>query len=157
MLVGTTAVTDWARGEELTYNVVQVVLLGLFVLVLLGLPVILRPLVHHPWAVGVPLFVGLPLLTVAAALSTRFDLPVVLLIPSAPVAIGLFVVVVVLARFEHRELARDLHDDLVTSPLSPQGDAPAVGRHPRCWTNLVLTGMIPLAYIALAVLGWVFA
>lgn len=157
MLVGTTAVTAWARGEEVSYNVVQLGLLGLFVLALLCLPALVRPLVRHPWAVGAPLACGIPLLALGAALSGRSGLPVVLLLPAAPVAVGLFVVVLLLAWCERRELARELDDDLVTSPLAPQPGATATGGSRRRWTTLLPACMIPLAYLALSAFGWAFA
>jgi hypothetical protein len=157
LLMGTAAVSTWARGEALSYNPVQVGFLGLFVPVLLCLPRLLRPLVHHPWAVGVPLAGGIPLLALAAALSGRWDLPVALVLPSAPVAVGLFVAVLGLAWWEHRELARNLDDDLVTSPLSAVTGSPAGEGTRRRWTALLPACMIPVAYLVLAAVGWMLA
>ncbi|MUN62839.1 hypothetical protein GMA12_06745 [Kocuria sediminis] len=157
LLVGTAAVTAWARGETLAYNVAQVGFLGLFVLVLLCLPRLVRPLVRRPWAAGVPLAGGIPLLALAAALSDRWDLPVALVLPSAPVAVCLFVAVLGLAWWEFRELARGLGDDLVTSPLSPEAESPAGEGTRRRWTALLPAGMIPVAYPVLAAFGWMLA
>lgn len=157
LLVGTAAVPSWTRGEDLTYNVVQVGLLGLFVLVLLCLPKLIRPLVRHPWAVGLPLVGGLPLLALGAAFSAGLELPVALVLPAAPMAIGLFVAVLVLAWAEYRELVRDLDADLVTSPLSPEPGTPETSRSPQPWTTLLPAFLMPLTYLILATLGWLFA
>lgn len=157
LLVGTTAVSRWAGGEELSYNLVQAGLLGLFVLVLLCLPALLPALVRRPWAAGLPLAGGVPLLALGAALSTRFGLPAVLLLPAAPTAVGLFAVVLVLAWWEHRVLVRDLGTDLVTSPLSPVSGTPGTARRRRRWTALLPAGMLPLAYLVLSAVGWLLA
>ena len=157
LLVGTAAVTAWARGESLAYDVVEVGFLGVFVLVLLCLPRLVRPLVRHPWAVGGPLAVGVPLLALGAALSDRWDLPVALVLPSAPVAVGLFVAVLGLAWWELRELARGLGDDLVTSPLPPEAGSPAGEGTLRRWTVLLPACMIPVTYPVLAAFGWMLA
>lgn len=157
MMVGTTAVTDWAQGEDLSYNIAQVGFLALFVLALLCLPKIISPLVRHPWAVGVPLAFGLPLLGVGAAFSGQFDLPVVLDLPAALMAMGLFAVVVILAWLEYRELAGDLDDNLVTSPLSPAPGVPATSGNRRRWIAILPACLIPLAYLVLAAFGWIFA
>lgn len=77
MLVGTSAVPAWVRGEPLTYNVGQVACFGLFLLVLLSLPLMLRPMLRHPWTIGGPLFAVVLLGVGGAALSRRADLPIV--------------------------------------------------------------------------------
>ena len=127
LLVGTAAATTWARGEELTYNLVQVGLLGLFVLVLLCLPKLFRPLMHRPWAVGIPLVCGTPLLALGSAFSARL------------------------------ELGRDLDADLVTSPLSPEpGTSETAGIHQH-WVTILPAFLMPMTYLVLATFGWLFA
>ncbi|MCM3661568.1 hypothetical protein M3148_11295 [Georgenia satyanarayanai] len=151
LLVGTSAASAWARGEALSYNAVQlgaVVLLGA---VLLALPVLLRPLVARPWAVGVPLALLTTTAGVGAAVAGRLDLPALVTLPPAAVAVALFVVVVVLAVLEHRELTSD--DDTVTSPLPP-ADAPAAPRRGR-FAALMPPVLVPLAYVVFAALPWV--
>src|SRR5690554_5061435 len=123
LLVGTSAAFSWARGEELSYNVVQLVAVALLAALLLALPVLLRPLVARPWAVGVPLALLTTAAGVGSAAAGRLDLPALVTLPPAAVAVALFVVVVVLAVLEHRELTAD--DDQVTSPLAPTPGASA--------------------------------
>jgi hypothetical protein len=157
LLVGTAAATTWARGEDLTYNLVQVGLLGLFVLVLLLLPKLMGPLMHHPWTVGIPLVCGTPLLALGSAFSAQLELPVALVLPAAPMAIGLFVVVLVLAWGEYRELSRDLDTDLVTSPLVPEpgtSETAAIHQH---WITVLPAFLMPMTYLVLATFGWLFA
>lgn len=157
MLVGTSAVPAWARGEPLTYNVGQVACLGLFLLVLLSLPLLLRPMLRHPWTIGGPLFAVVFLGVGAAALSSRADLPTVAQLPAPVVAIGLFVAVLVLAWFEYRELAREIEGNLVTSPLdTPTGQPAATARHRR-WGTIAPACLVPAAYLAFAALGWLTA
>ncbi|GIJ24229.1 hypothetical protein [Micromonospora lutea] len=154
LLVGTAAVTPWARGEQFSYNVVQLACLTFFVLVLLSLPKLLAPLLRHPWAVGVPLGLLMPLVAVGAAVSGELNLPAVLTLPAAVISIGLFVVVLVLALVEHRELTRDVDDNLVTSPLAPASEAR--GKRAR-WIVLVPSYAIPVAYLVLATFSWILA
>lgn len=157
MLVGTAAVTPWARGEQLSYNAVQLACLGLFLLALLSLPQLLSPLIRHPWAVGVPLSALVPLVAVGAAASDRLGLPALLTLPAPVLAVGLFVVVLVLAFVEHRELARDLDDDLVTSPFAAVAQAPQAGGKRRWMAVLVPSCLIPVGYLVLAAFSWIYA
>ncbi|MGY1855170.1 hypothetical protein [Modestobacter sp. SYSU DS0290] len=157
LLVGTSAFPAWARGEPLTYNVGQVACLGLFLLVTLSLPLLLRPMLRRPWTIGGPLsavvFLGLG----GAVLSGRADLPTVARLPAPVVAIGLFVAVLVLAWIEYRELARDIEGDLVTSPLdTPTGQPAATARHRR-WVTVAPAYVGPAAYLVFAALGWLAA
>jgi hypothetical protein len=157
MLVGISAVPAWARGEPLTYNVGQVACFGLILLVSLSLPLLLRPMLRHPWTIGGPLFAVVFLGVGGAAWSGRADLPTVAQLPAPVVAIGLFVAVLVLAWIEYRELARDIEDDLVTSPLdTPTGQPAATARHRR-WITIAPACLGPAAYLAFAALGWLAA
>ena len=156
MLVGTAAVGAWASGSPLTYNLVQVGCLVLCLLVLLSLPLLLRLLVRHPWAVGVPLVALMTLGGAGAAASGRFDLPAVLDLPAPAVAVGLFVLVLVLAWLEYRELARDAAGDLVTSPLTPAPGVAASATRVRL-TALLPACLIPAAHLALGAVSWVLA
>jgi hypothetical protein len=67
------------------------------------------------------------------------------------------VVVLVLAWIEHRELARDVEVNLVTSPLdTPTGQPAATARHRR-WVPIASACLVPAAYLAFAALGWLTA
>lgn len=154
LVVGTAGVRAWATGGQLGYDAVQVACLGLFLAVLLVLPSLLRPLLQHPWTVGAPLLVLVLLGSAGPALSGRLDLPAVVHLPAPAVSVGLLAVVLVLAWAEHRELARDAGDDLVTSPLEP---AAAVRQRRLRRTALVPAGLVPLAYLALATTHWLTA
>ncbi|PYF99202.1 hypothetical protein SAMN05216184_10884 [Georgenia satyanarayanai] len=153
LLVGTSAAFAWARGEDLSYNIVQVGATVLFIGVLLAIPALLRHIITHPWAVGMPLIAVEMLLGGGAALAGRLDLPALLALPPAAPAVGLFVVVVALAVVEYRELTKDGDEDLVTSPLSPAPEAPAPRR--RSLVTLMPAVMVPASYVVLSVLPWV--
>ncbi|MEU4777217.1 hypothetical protein [Micromonospora sp. NPDC023633] len=72
-------------------------------------------------------------------------------------SVGLFVVVLVLAFVERRELARDLDDDLVTSPFASAPQAPEARRR-RGWVAvLVPSCVIPVGYLVLATFSWLYA
>ncbi|WP_380163927.1 hypothetical protein [Jannaschia sp. R86511] len=154
MLVGTSAVPAWVRGEHLTYNLAQVACLGLVLFILLSLPLLLRPMLRRPWTVGVPSAAVLLLGAGGAALSGRADLPTVAQLPAPAVAVGLFVTVLVLAWIEYRALARDAEGDLVISPLATPTGQPAAadGRGRRA--AMTAAGVIPAVYLAFAALGW---
>jgi hypothetical protein len=157
MLVGTSAVPAWARGEALTYNLGQVVCLGLVVLVLLSLPLLLRPMLRRPWTIGGPLVAVVLLGAGSAALSGRADLPTVAQPPAPAVVVGLFVAVLVLAWVSYRALVRDAGDDLVTSPLNaPTGQPTATSGHRRR-AAIVSACLVPVAYLAFTALGWLVA
>ncbi|WP_324653451.1 hypothetical protein [Georgenia sp. H159] len=155
LLVGTTAAGAWARGEELSYNAVQVGAIALLVAILLAMPALLRPIVQRPWAVGLPVL-GLGAATGAGtAVAGRLDLPALLTLAPAAVTVVLFVVVVALAVAEFRELARDADSDLVTSPL-PAPQAPATGDRRRL-VALLPSALIPVGYVVLSAVAWVLA
>ena len=157
MLVGTTAVPAWARGESLTYNAVQLICLGAVLLLLLSLPLLLRPLLRHPWAFGLPLIAAVLLGVGGAALTGQSDLPPVLQLPAPAVAVGLLLVILVLAWAEYRELASDGENDLVISPLTPApGLADTTSRRGR-WTAVLPAGLIPATYLVLATVTWLTA
>ncbi|GAA1434456.1 hypothetical protein GCM10009616_28950 [Microlunatus lacustris] len=157
MLVGTSAVTAWVRGEPLTYNAVQIICLGAVAVLLLLLPFLLRPLLRHPWTFGLPLTAVVFLGVGGAALSGRSDLPAVLQLPATAVAVGLFVAVLVLAWVEYRELAGDDERDLVTSPLTPAPGRPKTTSRHRLWTALLPACLIPATYLVLATFNWLIA
>lgn len=156
-LVGTSAVPAWAREQPLTYNLGQVACLGLVLLVLLSLPLTLRPVLRHPWTIGAPLAAVVVLGGGGAALSGRTDLPTIAQVPAPGVAVGLFLVVLVLAWVEYRTLARDADGDLVTSPLAtPTGQPAATGGRGRR-TAIAAACVLPAVYPVLAAVGWITA
>lgn len=153
LLVGTAAAFAWARDEQLSYNIVQVGAMALFTAILLAMPALLRPLVKRPWLVGAPVL-GIALAApIGAAAASQLDLPAVLTLPPAPVTVALFLVVVILAVVEYRELARDGDGDLVTSPLAPAPQAPTPRNRQRL-TAFLPSALIPLAYIVLCAVAW---
>lgn len=155
MLVGTSAVSAWARGQTLSYNVGQVLCLAGTLLVLLALPLLLPPMVRRPWTIGVPLVIVVLLGAGGAALSARVDLPTLVQLSAPVVAVALFVAVLALAWVEYRELARDAGGDLVTSPLAAtKGHKVATGA-PGRWSALAPACLIPTVYLALAAFAWV--
>lgn len=155
LLVGTAAVSPWARGEALSYNAVQLGALAVFILVLLALPVLLRPLVHRPWSVGLPVLGLATLAAIGSAAGDRLDLPALLTLPPAAVTIGLFVVVLAIAVPKHRGLSRAVDDARITSPLAPAPQVPV--RTVSRWAPLILSYLIPVAYVLLAVVIWLTA
>lgn len=157
MLVGTSAVSAWVRGEALTYNAVQIICLGSVLLLLMLMPLLLRPLLRRPWTFGLPLTAVVFLGVGGAALSGRSDLPAVVRLPAPAVAVGLFVAVLVLAWVEYRELARDDDGDLVTSPLPPAPEPPDATSRRRLWTTLLPACLIPAIYLVLATSNWLIA
>lgn len=154
MLVGTSAVSAWARGQALTYNLGQVLGLGLTLLVLLSLPLLLRPMVRHPWAIAVPLVTVVLLGGGGAALSARADLPTIAQLPAPVVAVTLFMTVLALAWVEYRYLARDAGGDLVTSPLAATSGQQVATGESRRWSALAPACLIPAVYLALAAFTW---
>lgn len=147
LLVGTSAAWAWARGEELSYNAVQVGALGVLVVLLLGLPALLRPLVQRPWVVGPPVLALAVLAGVGSAAGDRLDLTALLTLPAPAVTVGLFVVVLALGAAEVRELSGD--DDRVVSPLTATAAEPARAGRPWLPALLVPVGYVVLAGIAL--------
>jgi hypothetical protein len=153
MLIGTSAVSAWVRGEKLSYNAVQIICLGAVLVLLLLLPFLLRPLLRHPWTLGLltaAVFLGVG----GAALSARSDLPAVVQLPAPAVAVGLFVAVLVLAWVEYRELTSDDDRDLVTSPLTPAPGVPETTSRHRRWTALMPACLIPATFLAYATFNW---
>jgi hypothetical protein len=157
LLVGTSAVPAWARGEAFTYNLGQVLCLVPTLLLLLGLPLLLRPMVRHPWTIGGPLVTVVLLGAGGAALFDRADLPTVAQLPAPAVAVGLFAAVLVLAWVSYRALARSAGEDLVTSPLDrPTGQPTATDGHGRR-AAIASVCLVPAAYVAFTALGWLVA
>lgn len=154
MLVGTSAVSAWARGQALTYNFFQVLSVALTLLVLLSLLLLLRPMVRHPWSVAVPLVTVVLLGAGGGALSARADLPTIAQLPAPGIAVALFMTVLALAWVQYRHLARDADSDLVTSPLAAtSGQSTAMGERGR-WVALATAALIPAAYLTLAAITW---
>ena len=153
LIVGTGAAASWADGEQLSYNAVQLAGVGLVVGVLLSLPLLLGLLVRRPWSVGLPVFLLGILGGVVAGGGGRLNQSAVLHLPASAVAIGLFVVVLVITWAEYRELSRDAGSDLVTSPLSPTAEPPErpTSRH---WVFLLPTLLVPVAYVVFAAIPW---
>lgn len=142
LLVGTSAAWAWARGEELSYNAVQVGSLAVLVGVLLALPTLLRPLVNRPWSIGLPVLALGVLAGLGSAAGAELDLPALLTLPAAAVTVGLFVVVLVLAAAEFRELSGE--DDRVVSPLTA-----APSERPRALRPWLPAIIIPVSYVVL--------
>lgn len=157
MLVGTSAVTAWARGDALTYNLGQVLCLAATLLVLLSLPLMLRPMTRHPWTIGAPLVAVVVLGAGGAALSARSDLATIAELPAPVIAIALFVVVLALAWVEYRELTRDTDGDLVTSPLPAVPEQANATTSRRRWTTLAPVCLVPAAYLVFAASNWLSA
>ncbi|WP_152192789.1 hypothetical protein [Georgenia satyanarayanai] len=156
LLVGTAAVGPWARGEELSFNAVQLGALAVFVLVLLALPVLLGPLVRRPWSVGVPVLGLATLAAIGSAVGDRLDLPALLTLPPAAVTVGLFVVVLVIAVPKHRGLSRAVDDSRIPSPLAPASPESSARTVPH-WAPLVLSYLVPAAYVLLGAVIWLTA
>lgn len=157
MLVGTSAVPAWVRGEPLTYNLGQILCFGLVALLLLSLPLLLRPMLRHPWVFGGSLVTVVLLGVGGAALSDRSDLPTIAQLPAPVVSVGMFLTVLVLALVEYRELARDAGGDLVTSPLAATHEQPTDTDAPGRRAALLASCLIPAAYLAFAAVGWLLA
>ncbi len=155
LLVGTAAVGPWAQGEQLSYNAVQLGSLAVFVMVLLSLPIVLRPLVRRPWSVGIAVLGLATLAAVGSAVGDRFDLSPLLVLPPATVAVGLFVLVLALAVPKHRGLSRAADDAHIPSPLTPAPQG--AQRTMPGWAPLFLSYLIPTVYVLLAVVIWLTA
>ncbi len=142
LLVGTSAAAAWGGGEALSYNAVQLAAIGVLGALLLSLPLLLGPLVNRPWSVGVPLFALGILAGIGSSAGGALDLPVLVSLHASAVAVGLFVVVLLIAVAELRELSVD---DRVTSPLEPRLAEQPRARRP--WLPVLL---VPVAYVVLA-------
>ncbi|WP_146185017.1 hypothetical protein [Agromyces badenianii] len=157
MLIGTSAVPAWVHDEPLTYNLGQILCFGLVSLLLLSLPLLLRPMLRHPFVLGGSLVTVVLLGAGGAALSDRSDLPTIAQLPAPLVAVGLFLTVLALAWVEYRELTRNPGGDLVTSPLDARpGQSTTPDRRGRR-AALLPSCLIPAAYLAFATLGWLLA
>lgn len=147
LIVGTSAAFSWARGEELTYNALQLAGLAVLIAVLLSLPLLIRPLLEHPWRAGLPvIFLG-TLAAAASGAAGRLDLPAVLSLPASAVTVGLFLVVLVLSFAEYRVLRAEGDGDPVISPLTPPAD---VRSRSQRWIVLVPALLVPIAYVLLS-------
>ena len=146
LIVGTSAAFPWVRGEELTYNGVQLASLAVVLIVLLSLPLLVRLLIERPWRVGLPLIVVGALAGAGSAAGGRLDLPTVLSLPAAVVTLGLFVVVLVMSWAEYRVLGGEGDGDPVISPLTPPD---AVQPRRRRWPILLPALLVPIAYVML--------
>ncbi|MCT1590415.1 MULTISPECIES: HAAS signaling domain-containing protein [Kocuria] len=150
-LTGNDATNRWARGEALSFNLVELICLGLLAAGVAALPVLLGPLLRRT-RLGLAFFAGLFLLGALRALAGLLPLePVVDGIPAAPVCVGALLVLCGLSALEMRELSGD--DDRVTSPLrAPDGAQPPARR------GVVLIAWIfPIAFVALGALAWIVA
>ena len=151
LIVGTSAAFPWVRGEELTYNGVQLASLALVLAVLVSLPLFLRQLIEHPWRVGLPLIILGSLGGAGSVAAGRLDLPTVLTLPAAVVTVGLFVVVLVLSWAEYRVLRREGDGDPVISPLAPPA---AVQPRRRRWPILLPALLVPIGYVVLTAVAF---
>ncbi|MCM3332151.1 MAG: hypothetical protein L0H00_03415 [Micrococcales bacterium] len=150
-LTGNDATSRWARDEALSFNLVELVILGLLVAGVATLPFVLGPLLRRTWP-GIAFFAGLFLLGALRALAGLMPLePVVDGIPAAPVSVGALLVLCVLSALEMRELSGD--DDRVTSPLR----APDGARPPARRGVVLIAWIFPLAFVALGALAWAVA
>lgn len=154
LVIGVAALTSWARDERVTYNAVQLLCLGLFLVLLLGLPKFLPAIVRHPLAFGGLLFVAI-LASVGATTAGGADLPVVLTLPAAAVAVVLFLVVLTFSYLEYRELSGSVDEELVTSPLAPS--VPSAPSRSSRWMVLAPVLAVPVTYCLLALFTFTFA
>ena len=152
LIVGTAAVGPWARGEQLSYNAVQLAALAVFTVTLLCLPVLIGQVVRWPWVVGTPVVAIATLAAGGSTIAGRLDLPAVVTLPPAAVTVGLFVLTLVLAVPKHRDLSRAVAASRIPSPLASAPHEPVRDR--SRWLPLGLSYLIPAAYVALAALGW---
>lgn len=146
-LTGNDATNRWARGEALSFNLVELVILGLLVAGVAALPFVLGPLLRRTW-LGIVFFAGLFLLGALRALAGLLPLAsVVDGIPAAPVSVGALLILCVLSALEMRELS---DGDWVTSPLRAPG-----GAHPPARRGTTLIAWIfPIAFVVLGALAW---
>lgn len=150
-LTGNDATNRWARGEALSFNVAELICLGLLAAGMAALPVLLGPLLRRT-RLGLAFFAGLFLLGALRALAGLLPLePVVDGIPAAPVSVGALLVLCVLSALEMRELSGD--DDRVTSPLR----APDGARPPTRRGVVLIAWIFPIAFVALGALAWIVA
>lgn len=149
-LTGNDATNRWARGEALSFNLVELVILGLLVAGVATLPFVLGPLLRRTW-LGIVFFAGLFLLGALRALAGLLPLAsVVDGIPAAPVSMGALLILCVLSALEMRELS---DGDWVTSPLR----APDGTRTPARRGVVLIAWILPIAFVALGALAWVVA
>lgn len=150
-LTGNDATNRWARGEALSFNVAELICLGLLAAGVAALPVLRGPLLRRT-RLGLAFFAGLFLLGALRALAGLLPLePVVDGIPAAPVSVGVLLVLCVLSALEMRELSGD--DDRVTSPLR----APDGARPPARRGVVLIAWIFPIAFVALGALAWIVA
>lgn len=158
LLVGTRAAGAWAVGESVAYNVVQVLCLALAAAVLVLLPVALRFIVHRPFLVGLPYFVGFTALALGAVIAGRVDLPALVTAPAALVTVGMFVLILVLGWVSYRDL--NTSQDPVTAPV-PNGDQAGGVREAKTSSErtmaIYVASVLPVAYVLLSVLSWLTA
>lgn len=149
-LTGNDATNRWARGEALSFNVAELICLGLLAAGVAALPVLRGPLLRRT-RLGLAFFAGLFLLGALRALAGLLPLePVVDGIPAAPVSVGALLVLCVLSALEMRELS---DGDWVTSPLR----APDGARPPARRGVVMIAWIFPIAFVALGALAWIVA
>lgn len=155
LFVGSGAAARWAHDKLLTYNAVQVVCLVGVVLLVALLPKALGTVIRHPLVVGVP-YLSLGVAAgVGAALVSGLALPVIVSLSAAPVAVGLFVVSVLLSVVSYVNLRRS--EDPVVSPLvgEPTGDSALSGSRTDRRVSLYSSFVFPVIYVILAMMNWV--
>lgn len=146
-LTGTDATQRWASGQRLSYNALELAASALMLVGLAALPLLLGALIRRR-AFGIGYLSALLAAGVLRAAASLVPLePLVDGVPAAPVAIGGFVVVCVLAVLQARELS---DDDLVTSPLPPASESRRTGWRP----DRALPWLFPVFYVLLGALSW---
>ena len=149
-LTGGDATDRWARGEALSFNLAELICLGLLAAGLAALPAVIAPVLRRP-RFGIAFITGLLLVGALRAVAGLLPLePILDSIPAAPVSVGAFVILCGLSALEMRELA---DDDRVTSPLR----APSSARPPARRGTALIAWILPIAYVLLGAVSWLFA
>lgn len=149
-LTGTEATTRWARGEALSFNLAELICLGLLAAGVAALPAVIAPVLRRP-RFGILFVTGLFLVGVLRGVASLLPLaPILDGIPAAPVSVIALMLLCVLALAQMRELA---DDDRVTSPLR----APASARPSAQRGTSLIAWIFPIAFVLLGAVSWIFA
>ncbi|MDH5151625.1 HAAS signaling domain-containing protein [Kocuria palustris] len=151
-LTGNDATNRWAQGEALSYNLVELIILGLLATGVASLLFMIGPLLRRT-RLGIAFFAGLFLLGALRALAGLLPAaPVVDGVPAAPVSVLAFLILCVLSTLEMRDLSSS-DDDRVTSPLR----APDGARPPARRGVVLIAWIFPIAFVLLGAVSWIFA
>lgn len=149
-LTGSDAMARWAQSESLAYNAAEIIATILLLAGLAGVPWLMGPLLRRR-SFGLSYLTGLLALGVLRALTGLLPLdPVLRDVPAAPVALGGFVLVCLIATLEDRELAEE---DRVVSPLPT---APSRRRTPSALARTA-AWIFPALYLLLGAIIWLAA